>query len=67
MLDSLLWRGDLSPFECEALAMVRNSYTESGPLRSPTGINPLATGGALGVVALTVDVEVNRTNPPATV
>ena len=40
-----LWRGDLSPFGGEAVAKPACGALKEcrGPLRSPTGINPLAT------------------------
>ncbi|EJN34585.1 hypothetical protein PMI37_01058 [Pseudomonas sp. GM80] len=34
-----MWRGDLSPMGCEATPLLK----EQGLLRSPSGINPLAT------------------------
>jgi hypothetical protein len=37
LVKGLLWRGDLSPLDCAAVVKVL------GLLRSPTGINPLAT------------------------
>ncbi|AEA67607.1 Hypothetical protein PSEBR_m483 [Pseudomonas brassicacearum subsp. brassicacearum NFM421] len=49
----LLWRGDLSPLGCVAALKQRTQsswHTELlglGLLRSPAGINPLATGFAL--------------------
>jgi hypothetical protein len=41
-----LWRGDLSPFGGEAVVIhwTRYGWKKQGLLRSPTGINPLATG-----------------------
>jgi hypothetical protein len=50
MLRRLLWRGDLSPLGREAALNLGNSVVQviqiqpsKGLLRSPTGINPLAT------------------------
>src|SRR5690606_29116500 len=83
MLSQALWRGDLSPLGCAAVANPVHKVQESlrleflGPLRSPAGINPLATGhhhaqtGLLPVpifaFAVTVIYE-NRavSQPPAT-
>jgi hypothetical protein len=44
-----LWRGDLSPLGCEAAPNANNAVVQAyrvavgGLLRSPAGINPLAT------------------------
>ncbi len=36
-----MWRGDLSPLDCAAVPFFLES--KEGALRTPTGINPLAT------------------------